>query len=141
MAHMPDLVAFTLADVHQAAIELLKENPEAIVSYRLLQEVLRLPTNNPKLLQAKKAALTGKWVRQLEESQLSDGSWGRFHSQDTKQKTVFRTTEEAIDRAFALGLEPSDKSSGGQADISRMYCMGILTFPIEKKRMRRGLCW
>ena len=48
-------------------------------------------------------------MRQLEESQLADGSWGRFHSQDTKKKTVFRTTEEAIDKAFALGLEPTDR--------------------------------
>ena len=56
----------------------------------------------------KNAALQSKWVRQLEDAQLPDGSWGRFHSQDTKKKTVFRTTEEAIDRAFALGLEPGD---------------------------------
>jgi hypothetical protein len=109
MAPAPDLVSFTLADVNQAARELLEANPEAIVPYRLLREVLRLPATNPELLQAKKAAMAGKWVRQLEESQLSDGSWGRFHSQDTKNKTVFRTTEEAIDRAFALGLGPSDR--------------------------------
>lgn len=47
-------------------------------------------------------------MHQLEDSQLPDGSWGRFYSQDTKKKTMFRTTEEAIDRVFALGLEPGE---------------------------------
>jgi len=109
MAHTSDLVTFSLADVHQATRLLLTANPGAIVAYRLLREVLRMPPNHPELAQAKAAALNSKWVCQLEESQLPDGSWGRFHSQDTKKKTVFRTTEEAIDRAFVLGLEPTDR--------------------------------
>ena len=61
-------------------------------------------------------------MHQLEESQLPDGSWGRFHSQDTKKKTVFRTTEEAIDRAFALGLEPGE----GVLKQTSLYCTKVL---------------
>jgi hypothetical protein len=102
------LVTFRCTDVNQAARELIDANPEAIIAYRLLREVLQLPPSNPELAWAKKTALKSKWVRQLEQSQLPDGSWGRFHSQDTKKKTAFRTTEEAIDRAFALGLEPNE---------------------------------
>jgi hypothetical protein len=109
LAPAPDLATFTLTDVHQAARVLLEANPEAILTYRLLREVLQVPSNSPELAKAKEAALNSKWVRQLEESQLPDGSWGRFHSQDTKIKTAFRTTEEAIDRAVALGLEPGDR--------------------------------
>ena len=104
-----ELSTFTLAQVQKSACVVLAANPEAILAYRLLREVLRVPPNDPELAQVKKAVLKSKWVRQLEQSQLSDGSWGRFHTQDTKQKTVFRTTEEAIDRSFALGLEPGDK--------------------------------
>jgi hypothetical protein len=102
-------VTFTLADLYQAARAIIAVNPGAIISYRLLREVLRLSPSDPELAQLKKAALNSKWVHQLEESQLPDGSWGRFHTQDTKKRTIFRTTEEAIDRAFSLGLEPSDK--------------------------------
>jgi hypothetical protein len=102
------LVKYTLADLNKAARELLAANPEAIVAYRLLREVLRVPTNDPELVQMNSTVLQNKWVQQLEDAQMPDGSWGRFHSQDTKKKTVFRTTEEAIDRAFALGLEPSN---------------------------------
>ena len=121
-ADPPDPARFTLADLLQAARSLLASNPEPILAYRLLREVLRLPPGDPELSWVKKAALQGKWVRQLEQSQLSDGSWGRFHSQDTKKKTVFRTTEEAIDRAFALGLDPGDEL----LKEARLYCQKVL---------------
>jgi hypothetical protein len=101
-------LAFSLADLHQSASQLLELRPGCIVTYRLLREVLRPPPDDPLLAQAKDAAVNSKWVNQLNESQLPDGSWGRFHSQDTRKKTVFRTTEAAIDRAFALGLEPRE---------------------------------
>jgi phage baseplate assembly protein W len=109
MTHAPGPVIFTLDDIQRSATGILETNPDGVVRYRLLREVLCEPSNNPALIQAKNAALSSKWVRQLEEAQLPDGSWGRFHSQDTKKKTAFRTTEEAIERAFALGLEPSDE--------------------------------
>ena len=116
------MAIFTLADVLQAGRDLLTTNPEPIVAYRLLREVLRVPSGSSELAGVKKVALQGKWVHQLEASQLPDGSWGRFHSQDTKQKTVFRTTEEAIDRAFALGLEPGE----GVLKQTSLYCMKVL---------------
>ena len=81
-----------------------------------------MPSDDPELVGVKKAALQAKWVRQLNDSQLPDGSWGRFHSQDTKKKTVFRTTEEAIDRAFALGLEPDE----GLLKRVSLYCRQVL---------------
>lgn len=109
MANLPDSVTFTLAELDVGARSLMATNLEPILIHRLLREVLRLPPNDPELTQAKEAAQKSRWVRQLEESQLADGSWGRFHTQDTYKKTTFRTTEEAIDRAFAIGLEPDDK--------------------------------
>ncbi len=109
MAPAANLVTFTLADLQHAASELLASNPEPILAYRLLHEVLRVPPADPELVKVKELAVKSKWLRQLEGSQLPYGSWGRFHTQDTKKKTVFRTTEEAIDRAFALGLEPGDE--------------------------------
>lgn len=99
---------FTLKHLQQTANRLLGAQPDSVVAYRLLRQVLRRAPNDPQLVAAKKLASSSKWVSQLEQSQLPSGSWGRFHTQDTKKKTVFRTTEEAIDRAFALGLEPAD---------------------------------
>lgn len=108
MPALPFSLKFTLAEVEQAALRLLDASPQPVVARRLMHEVLRLAPDDPAYLSVKASAMSSKWVQQLEAAQLPDGSWGRFHTQDTKTKTEFRTTEEAIDRAFALGLEPSD---------------------------------
>jgi hypothetical protein len=107
MTYSSDHLIFTLDDVKQSASAILDSKPDAIIAYRLLREVLRVPQGDAELAKLEKAALTSKWVVNLEVAQQPDGSWGRFHSQDTKAKTTFRTTEEAIDRAFALGFNPN----------------------------------
>ena len=104
MAHSEHRLHFTIEDVLHCARFILASKPEPIVTWRLLHEVLGFSADDPELVDVKTAALRSKWVRQLEQAQLADGSFGRFHSQDTKQQTIFRTSEEAIDRAFALGL-------------------------------------
>lgn len=107
MSVFHERVAFSLVDVGDIARNILSTYPAPIPAYRLLNEVLRLPTDDPELRKAREAAVLSKWIHRLEIAQLPDGSWGRFHSQDTRVKTAFRTTEEAIDRAFSLGLDPS----------------------------------
>ncbi len=109
MEYSPDGPVFTLEDIHSSARNILEEAPVGILAHRLLREVIRVPSDDPDQIQAKKAAADGKWVRQLVGAQIPDGSWGRFHSQDTQVKTAFRTTEEAIDRAFGLGIEPNSQ--------------------------------
>jgi len=98
--------SFSLKDVQNAAYQVLNAEPDPVTKFRLINEVLRLPGNSQEFQKAHFALAQSKWVQQLQNTQLPDGSWGRFHSQDTKVKTVFRTTEEAIDRAFSLGLTP-----------------------------------
>ena len=107
MLSSPPAVPFSLAQLQLAAGNLLQVNPDPVPAYRLLREVLRLPGEDKELRRAKKAAEQSKWVKQLEGAQHADGSWGRFHSQDTRVKAAFRTSEEAIDRAFSLGLDGS----------------------------------
>ena len=50
------------------------------------------------------------WYCQLFDEQLENGSWGRFHTQDTKtkEKRLFKTTEIALMRARDLGLDKND---------------------------------
>ncbi len=96
--------AFTMDEVQEAARLILHTQPDPIPAWRLQHEVLRLHAEDHELRAAREAAAHSKWVKQLLEAQLTNGSWGRFHSQDTKNRTVFRTSEEAIDRALALGL-------------------------------------
>ena len=108
MANPAGNAGFSLDDIQLTAGSILEAHPDTIVAWRLLREVLHRPSDDQDVVRVKTALETNRWMRQLEQAQLPDGSWGRFHSQDTKQKTAFRTTEEAIDRAIALGADPRE---------------------------------
>ena len=45
-----------------------------------------------------------KWVSLLREQQYKDGSYGRFHSMNSRLKQVFPTTEIAVNFMNYLGL-------------------------------------
>lgn len=50
-------------------------------------------------------AMKSKWILELENQQEPNGSWGRFHSRDSSVRKRFPTSELAIQRALALGLD------------------------------------
>ncbi|GHV06052.1 hypothetical protein FACS1894217_04000 [Clostridia bacterium] len=52
---------------------------------------------------------SSKWVKQIVDLQLEDGSWGHFHtlSQPTKERPM--TTEQALRRLRILGLTKDDE--------------------------------
>jgi len=67
-----------------------------------------MAAGSPQLV-ALKSKLPGTgWVEELAREQHPDGSWGRFHSRDSKIRSRFPSSEEAIRRAIALGLEKDD---------------------------------
>jgi hypothetical protein len=107
MAQLEPHSHFSLESLQHSAQAIISLQPGSIVTWQLLRHVLRLPAHHARLADARAALSANHWVQQLIAAQLPDGSFGRFHSQDTKQRTIFRTSEQAIDRAFALGLEPN----------------------------------
>lgn len=56
-------------------------------------------------VRAQTALYTSHWLHELQQFQHSDGTWGRFHSRNSALKQIFPTTEIAISRALALGLD------------------------------------
>jgi hypothetical protein len=106
MARLQSHLLFSLESLQYSAQAIFSLQPGSIVTWRLLRHVLGFPADHARLADARVALSGNHWVQQLVAAQLPDGSFGRFHSQDTKQHTVFGTSEQAIDRAFALGLEP-----------------------------------
>lgn len=82
---------------------IVEDDPDPIVEFRLLRDVLHV--GGSRLEQARRGIEDSRWVRLLEEEQHSDGSWGRFHSADSSARTAIPTTEYAIDRGLALGLD------------------------------------
>jgi len=67
--------------------------------------VQRLPIASVELETARIQMLSHPWVQQLAHEQHFDGTWGRFHSMDSTVKARFPTSEIAIRRALALGLD------------------------------------
>ena len=82
------------------ANNILKQNPDPVVKHILIKNFLK-EKNNEYLYQS-------KCYRQLKEEQNSNGSWGRFHSENTKINSIFRTTEKAIDRCISIGIGKND---------------------------------
>ncbi len=79
--------------------------PDAIVRFRLLRDVLHLLPASPELSQITTKLNRHPWIKQLSQDQQPDGSWGRFHSMDSRIKARFPTSEVAVRRALALGLD------------------------------------
>ncbi|HVN55278.1 MAG TPA: hypothetical protein VMT46_13175 [Anaerolineaceae bacterium] len=85
---------------------LLEGTTQPVPRFRLVRDVLRLSTADPPSVEARTAMLESRWVGELKENQHADGTWGRFHSRDSSLRSRFPTTELAIYRALALGLDP-----------------------------------
>jgi hypothetical protein len=75
------------------------------------------------LTKAYQKMLKSGWVAELQETQHPDGSWGTFHSENTKApRQRYRTTELAIRRCHVIGLLHEDPI------LSRavQYMVGVL---------------
>ena len=94
--------------IFETAERLLTLKPDPCPRYRLLRDILGLPESDPWREETKQKIPESGHVRAIGGAQLLDGTWGRFHSQDSKAKLPFRTTEFAIRRALALGLTRKD---------------------------------
>ena len=97
--------AFTSSQVKSIGRAILERQTNAIVRQRILRDVLHLQPGNVDLEYSRTELFSHPWVKELSGEQLPSGSWGRFHSMDSTFKARFPTTEVAIRRALALGLD------------------------------------
>lgn len=81
---------------------LLENMTDPFPRYILRNDVLNLPVEKFLVSNIEQS----KWYRQLADEQWENGSWGRFHSMDSrmKDKHKFLTTEAALRRARELSL-------------------------------------
>ena len=82
-------------------LTILKQSPDVIVRCMMERELLNIQGNG----QVKHRLEGSRHVHSLASEQHDDGSWGRFHSQDSRRKQKFPTTEFAVQRAVHLGLD------------------------------------
>jgi hypothetical protein len=102
---MEDMPIPACSEINVIAERLLERQLNVVVRHRLLQDVLRLPPGSAELQAARAQLLAHPWVEELVRAQHVDCSWGRFHSMDSSVKKRFPTSETAIRRALALGLD------------------------------------
>jgi hypothetical protein len=91
--------------INDVAKTILEADPDPVVRLRLLRDVLKRSLDDGEVKQAKLNLSKSRWVKELEREQLSDGSWGRFHTRDTRVKQKIARTEAGVSRALALGLD------------------------------------
>lgn len=94
-----------LDQITEVARTILEANPDPVVRLRLLRDVLKRSSDAREVEAATRDLVKSRWVRELEREQWADGSWGRFHTEDTTIQQRIATTEEGVSRAIALGLD------------------------------------
>lgn len=106
----------------ETAQRILDADPDPAVRVRLLRDVLRRRPGDPALETAAEALESSRWVARLAKSQQEDGSWGRFHTENTALAQDIPTTEYGVERAVALGLPRTHPI----LDRASLYIAGIL---------------
>ncbi len=95
---------------------------DPVPRFILLKEILKVPSDAAAYRDTYQEVKESKWYLQLSKEQWPDGSWGRFHTQDSKAeiKQIFPTTEAALQRIRELSLDQQDPMLA--AAIHRMEC-------------------
>ncbi len=92
-------------DARALGFEILRRKPDPAAQVRLLRDVLRVASDDDRLRAARAALEDSAHVARLRSAQQPDGSWGRLHSRESGAKLTVPTTEWAVERALALGLD------------------------------------
>lgn len=122
--------------IEETAHHIIRESPDSVVRFRLLRDVLRVTPDSDTLVHARQEMLKSRWVRQLKDAQKEDGGWGRFHSA-MKSKGKPLTTEAAVERGLALGLEASDQIFRSTIGYLTSLLEGKVEFPDPPERNNR----
>lgn len=94
-------------EILATAGRILEASDDPVVRTRLLRDVCLRPAADPDLAGSRYALSASPQVQVLLEAQQADGGWGRFHSMDSRLRSPVPTTEWAVERGLALGLDAS----------------------------------
>ncbi|MHB1355572.1 MAG: hypothetical protein ACYCZF_06315 [Anaerolineae bacterium] len=118
----------TIQDIKRSARHLLSLGVQAAPRWRILRDILKTPATEFKYHFDRAFVVLVPSAVKLAAAQLEDGSWGRFHSQDTTSKQRFPTSEYAIERALALGLNNDQRVLKRAQDYIERHLRGEITW-------------
>jgi hypothetical protein len=87
--------------IQETALKILRQSPDVVVRNKLKFKIM----DQQGIAQEVFSLDASQHVQTLANEQHDDGSWGRFHSQDSRRKQKIPTTEFAVGRAVHLGLD------------------------------------
>lgn len=122
--------------IEETAYRILRKGSDPVVRFRLLRDVLKVPHDTDTLIDARREMLQSRWVLELKNEQRENGSWGRFHSA-VKTRGKIGTTEAAVERGLALGLEASDPIFRATINYLSRLLKGMIDFPDPPERNNR----
>jgi hypothetical protein len=106
-----------------------------------MRDVLGLGSKNAAHEAAAEDVQRSRWVELLRSSQRPDGTWGRFHSQDTTIKQRFPTTESAINAALDCGLDAQSPILARLLPALIDYVEGRSLWPDRPEKHDNPLAW
>jgi hypothetical protein len=115
----------------QQIIEYLSEHiSDPVPKFIMQKEIFKEPATSPSYINAYNQMKQSKWYHELADEQWDDGSWGRYHSQDSKSvnKQKFVTTESALRRALELSLSKDDPIIAKCIRLMERYVRGEETW-------------
>ena len=122
--------------IEETANHILQENPDQVVRFRLLRDVLRVASDSDTLVRARQEMLKSQWILELKKEQKEDGGWGRFHSA-MKSRGKIASTEAAVERGLVLGLEGCDEIFRRAMGYLTRLLEGTVEFPDPPERNNR----
>lgn len=123
--------------IEGVAGRILRGDPDPVVRFRLLRNVLGVPSDSDMVVRARQDMLKSRWVSELKREQQKDGGWGRFHSMDSRTRRKIKTTEIGIERGLALGLDATDPIFRDAVSYLSRLLEGSIDFPDRPERNDR----
>jgi len=99
------MIPYNKTDLDRIAIKLLEMQPDPIPRFRIIKNILKYDSGSLEYREAERQIYNTNLIARLNTSQFDDGSWGRFHTQDSSVDSPFPTTEIAVKLALDYGLD------------------------------------
>ena len=127
-----------LINIEQITDYLSENISDSVQQFIFIKEIEKKDSASADYINAYEQLKKSKWYHQLADEQWVDGSWGRFHTQDSKAlvKQKFVTTEVALRRAHELGITKDDPLIAMCIELMENYIQGNKTWTdnIEKHK-------
>jgi len=126
-----------IAGINKIARKVLEKTEEPAVRLLLFRDVLGFSVEDSRVRAALKEISRSVHVQILKKEQRRDGGWGAFHTKPYKCRAGYYSTETAVERAVALGLDGSHPVLNKALQYILRLMDGSLSFPDYEEKNNR----